>query len=347
MIVRPNPLVRPFLKWAGGKRQLLAELMKYVPKQYGTYFEPFVGGGALFFALQHRKAVISDTNEELINCYEIVRAQVEDLISILEEHRAYNSEDYYYEVRDWDRQAEFGHRDPVQRAARIIYLNKSCYNGLFRVNSQGQFNVPYGKYAAPNIVDRGVLRAVSRYLNEADVQILHTDFTHATCSSIRGDFVYFDPPYDPVSSTASFTGYDVNGFGRADQRRLKQHIDALKERGCKVLLSNAYTPFIEDLYQGYSYAVVGATRAINSNAQRRGRVDEILVTTDEQGISEQHTNQKRHRMEEAVRGAFHSRGGESLWSILDQLESDQSGARKPPNGKVRPSRKPADSVPRQ
>lgn len=272
-------LVRPFLKWAGGKRQLLPELRKYIPSlsQNATYYEPFVGGGALFFDLQRKRAVINDTNAELINCYQVIRDDVENLIAALSQHR--NDEAYYYEVRDWDRSPDFAARPAVERAARVIFLNKTCYNGLFRVNSRGQFNVPFGRYKAPTIVDEAVLRAVSKYLNnhKDTIKMLNGDFEEVVCGAKRGDFIYFDPPYDPVSDTASFTGYDVNGFSRAEQTRLKGVVDELRRRECKVLLSNAYTPFIADLYSSYTCVKVGATRAINSNAQRRGKVDEILV----------------------------------------------------------------------
>lgn len=274
-MVKRNPLVRPFLKWAGGKRQLLPELLKYVPPRIGMYYEPFIGGGALFFALQRRRAVVSDSNTELINCYKVIRDDVEGLIEALRQYQ--NREEYYYAVRDWDRAPDFAARSAIERASRIVYLNKTCYNGLFRVNSQGQFNVPFGRYADPNIVDAAVLRAVNKYLQSAEVNILTSDFAEAVCEARRGDFVYFDPPYDPVSDTASFTGYDINGFGREQQVRLKQLCDTLTNRGCKVLVSNAYTPFIADLYTGYRQVKVEASRAINSNAQRRGKVDEVLV----------------------------------------------------------------------
>lgn len=272
-----NTLVRPFLKWAGGKRQLLPELMKYIPnpKTYKTYYEPFIGGGALFFALQRRQAVVSDSNEELINCYQVVKDAVEELIEALKRHP--NIADHYYDVRDWDRLADYCQRSPVERAARIIYLNKTCFNGLFRVNSQGQFNVPFGQYTNPNIVDEGVLRAVNVYLNNAAIKILHSDFVEAVQDAKKGDFIYFDPPYDPVSDTASFTGYDINGFGKKEQVRLKEVFDDLDQRGCNVLLSNAYTPFILDLYQEYPWVKVEASRAINSNGNGRGKVNEILV----------------------------------------------------------------------
>lgn len=267
--------LRPFLKWAGGKRQLVPELLKYAPAHYRQYYEPFIGGGALLLSLQPGQATISDSNEELINCYRVVKESVDELIALLQGHR--NEKSYFYEVRGWDRQTEFATKTDVQRAARIIFLNKTCYNGLFRVNSKGQFNAPFGKYKNPNIANEQVLRAVSRYLNEANVTIWREDFATTVANAASRDFVYFDPPYDPVSTTASFTAYDTNGFNRDEQCRLKHVVDDLTARGCKVMLSNASTEFIQELYGDYHQIRVQAKRAINSNAAKRGKVDELLV----------------------------------------------------------------------
>jgi len=277
-----NPLVRPFLKWAGGKRQLLPEIVKYLPKMTSkhTYYEPFIGGGALLFELQPPKAVINDSNKELINCYKVIRDSLDELIEELSKDKYSNSETSYYEMRDLDRSTkQYEILSEVEKAARIIYLNKTCYNGLFRVNSQGQFNVPFGRYKNPNFLDDAVLRAVNKYLNSNNITLLNQDFAEAVKDAKRGDFVYFDPPYDPVSETASFTGYDVNGFNRDEQERLKEEFDALHKRGCKVMLSNSCTDFILDLYKDYQDTIikVRATRSINSNALKRGRVDEVLV----------------------------------------------------------------------
>jgi DNA adenine methylase len=246
-----------------------------MPKKYMTYYEPFLGGGAFLLELQPKKAVINDSNSELMNCYSIVKNALNELIEELKQYK--NDEDYYYEVRKWDREKDYTLRTPIEKAARIIFLNKTCYNGLFRVNSQGQFNVPFGRYKKPNILDEAVLKAVSRYLNKADVTILNQDFAEAVETANKNDFIYFDPPYDPVSNTASFTGYDVNGFDRDQQKRLKEVVDILTDRGCHVMLSNAYTDFIVDLYKGYRHVKVSAKRAINSNASKRGNVDEIIV----------------------------------------------------------------------
>ena len=277
-----NPLVRPFLKWAGGKRQLLPEIRKYVPKRISkhTYYEPFIGGGALLFELQPPKAVINDSNKELINCYQVIKESLDELMEELSKDKYSNSETSYYEMRDLDRSMKkYASLSEVEKAARIIYLNKTCYNGLFRVNSQGQFNVPFGRYKNPNFLDDAVLRAVNKYLNSNDITLLNQDFAEAVKDAKRGDFVYFDPPYDPVSETASFTGYDVNGFNRDEQQRLKEEFDALHKRGCKVMLSNSCTDFILDLYKHYQDTTkkVRATRSINSNALKRGMVDEVLV----------------------------------------------------------------------
>jgi len=279
-MVTINKLVKPFLKWAGGKRQLIPEIMaSHLPKKRitnkSTYFEPFIGGGALLFALQPQNAVLNDSNAELINCYKIIRDSVDELIEDLKRHE--NEENYYYAIREWDRAREYQTKTEIERASRIIFLNKTCYNGLFRVNSSGQFNVPFGRYKNPNILDIAVLKAVSQYLNEHQVKILNQDFEDCVRDAIAGDFIYFDPPYDPVSETASFTGYDVNGFDKEEQRRLKETFDDLTRRKCNVLLSNAYTDFIVDLYSEYKQTRISATRAINSNASKRGKVDEILV----------------------------------------------------------------------
>jgi DNA adenine methylase len=271
-----NKLVRPFLKWAGGKRQLIPTILgNHLPKKYNMYYEPFIGGGALLFTLQPTKAIINDSNSELINCYEVIRDSIDELIDDLKRHE--NDKNYYYAIRDWDRKKSYSHKTKIERASRIIFLNKTCYNGLFRVNSQGQFNVPFGSYKNPNILDVAVLKAVNKYLNENQIKLLNQDFNEAVKHAQSGDFLYLDPPYDPVSESASFTGYDINGFDKDEQIRLKKTCDDLTQRGCSVLLSNAYTEFIVELYKDYHQTKISATRAINSNGQKRGKVDEILI----------------------------------------------------------------------
>lgn len=271
-----NVLAQPFLKWAGGKRQLLPEIRKYIPAKYGTYFEPFVGAGAVLFDLQPKKAIFNDINSELINTYGIIRDNLEELLEDLKKHK--NESEYFYSMRELDRDKErYNELSDVQRASRIIYLNKTCFNGLFRVNSSGQFNVPFGKYKNPKIVDEIVLRAVNHYLSKNNVTMLNGDFKEAVKSAKKGDFVYFDPPYDPVSDTASFTGYALGGFGKKEQEELKLTVDKLTKKGCKVLLSNSATDYIKELYKDYHIEIIPAKRAINSVASKRGEIDEVLV----------------------------------------------------------------------
>lgn len=272
--------VQPFLKWAGGKRQLLLEIRKYLPKNINTYYEPFVGGGAVLFDLQHNKAVINDINKELINVYLVVKENIDELIVELKKYENGNNKEYFYKIRDLDRNKEkFEQMSSVEKAARTIYLNKTCYNGLFRVNSQGQFNVPFGKYKNPQIVNEKVLRAVHSYLSSSDIKILNVDFTEAVVDAKISDFVYFDPPYDPISDTSSFTNYNLNGFNRNDQLRLRDLCVELDKRGCKFLLSNSATDFIKEIYneKGFNIKIVSASRNINSIASKRGKIEEVLV----------------------------------------------------------------------
>lgn len=270
-----DKFVAPVVKWVGGKRQIIREILKYIP-EFSTYYEPFLGGGAVLFALQPNQAVVNDQNEELINMYKVIRDNVEELIYHLSQHK--NEKEYFYRIRELDRNKKaYSKLSNVERAARIIYLNKTCYNGLFRVNRAGQFNTPFGNYKNPKIVDEVTLKAVSRYLSNADVKILNCDFEEAVEDIKKGDFVYFDPPYDPVSDTASFTGYDKGGFGKSEQIRLKKVCDRLNARGIKFLLSNSATEFILDLYKDYNITFVKARRAINSVPEKRGEIDEVLV----------------------------------------------------------------------
>ncbi|MEL6495767.1 MAG: DNA adenine methylase [Cyanobacteria bacterium J06623_7] len=270
---------QPFLKWAGGKRQLLPEISKYIPVEYERYYEPFIGAGAVLFNLQPKNAVINDTNSELINCYRVIKDEPEALLELCDRHRANNSKEYYYQQREQDRGSKYSQLTPVERAARIIYLNKTCFNGLFRVNSSGQFNVPYGKYKNPTIADYDTIKAVSRYLNQGQVDIHNYDFEQVVANASQGSFIYFDPPYHPLSSTSSFTGYSMNGFGEAEQIGLKQLCDRLTDRGCQILASNSAAPFIKDLYRDPRYEVieVQATRTINTVSSKRGKISEVLI----------------------------------------------------------------------
>ncbi|MET3699833.1 DNA adenine methylase Dam [Bacillus oleivorans] len=276
-----NKLLQPYLKWAGGKRQLLPEIRKYIPKKFNTYYEPFVGAGAVLFDLQPNKAVINDVNEELVNTYNVIKDKdsLGRLIDKLNEHQEKNDKDYFYKIRDKDRKEEYKSMNDIERAARLIYLNKTCFNGLFRVNSQGQFNVPFGNYKNPQIVNEIVLKAVHNYIQSAEVKILNQDFEEAVSTAKNGDFVYFDPPYDPVSDTSSFTGYSLDGFNKDDQLRLRDLCVDLEKRGCKFLLSNSATDWIKEKYEekGFHIEIVSASRNINSVASKRGKIDEVLV----------------------------------------------------------------------
>ena len=216
-----NHLVQPFLKWAGGKRQLIPVIKEFIPDKYSRYYEPFVGAGAILFWIQPKKATINDTNYELINCYRTIKENPDELLTLCQEHKALDSKEHYYKLRAQDRSNDFKELSSVQRAARIIYLNKTCFNGLFRVNSSGQFNVPYGNYSNPCIADSSVIRAISQYLNKANVRIIEGDFERAVAKARKGAFIYFDPPYHPISETSSFTGYSMNGFGEKEQIKLR------------------------------------------------------------------------------------------------------------------------------
>ena len=270
----------PILKWAGGKRQLIPQIKKYIPDEYNNYFEPFVGAGALLFELQPQTAVINDFNDELINVYHVVKDNVDKLIDSLKLH--INEEDYFYKIRELDRISEFVQLDNIQKASRFIYLNKTGFNGLYRVNSKGQFNVPYGKYKKPLIVNEEGLRSLHEYLNKNNIMILNGDFEHAVSTAAKGDFVYFDPPYDPLTATSSFTAYSKEGFNRTDQERLYKVYKELDKRGCYVMLSNSSTDFIKDLYKEFNVNIVTAKRNINSKGTGRGAIDEVLITNYEQ-----------------------------------------------------------------
>ena len=274
-----NIFAQPFLKWAGGKRQLLPVIKEYIPKKFSQYYEPFVGAGAVLFSLQPEKSIINDTNSELINCYQVIRDNPEELLELCQKHQKNNSKEYFYSLREEDRKDDFIDKSPLERAARIIYLNKTCFNGLFRVNKKGQFNVPYGNYSNPTIADSTVIRSVSTYLDRRNVRILEGDFTKAVTTAKKGAFIYFDPPYHPISDTSSFTNYSINGFGEKEQIKLKKLCDKLTERGCQVLVSNSSASLIVELYSDPNYEIVEvkASRAINAVSSKRGKINELLI----------------------------------------------------------------------
>lgn len=271
-----NKLVAPVVKWVGGKRQLMNEITPRLPKRITSYCEPFLGGGAVLFSIQPSKAIVNDLNSDLITVYEIIRDDVEALIGDLKKHE--NTPEYFYAIRDIDRNKEaYRSMTKIERASRLIYLNKTCFNGLFRVNSSGEFNSPFGHYKNPNIVNEPVLRAVNKYFNSSNIEFCNEDFAITLSRIGKGGFVYLDPPYDPVSDTASFTGYNKGGFDRGEQLRLKRCCDELTQRGVKFMLSNSATDFIIDLYRDYSVSIVQAKRTINSDASKRGAIEEVLI----------------------------------------------------------------------
>jgi len=262
---------RPFVKWAGGKRQLLPALKMRAPSTYGRYFEPFIGGGALFFALRPARAVLSDVNTRLIRTYRGVRDDVDGVIARLETYPY--DETFFYEMREIDIDA----RSDADVAAWFIYLNKTGYNGLYRVNRKNRFNVPFGRYTNPAICDEPNLRRCSAALQGVD--LVEGGFEESVRAAARGDFVYFDPPYVPLSATSSFTAYTSAGFGAEEQTRLRDVARALKRRGVMVMLSNSSAPFVHKLYaRGFRIDEVPATRAVNSRASGRGAVPELIIT---------------------------------------------------------------------
>jgi len=277
-------MLQPFLKWAGGKRQLLSQFEPYLPilGEENTYYEPFVGAGAMLFHLQPKRAIANDINSELINVYNVIKSDnktFELLIEKLKYHAEHHNKEHFYEIREWDRTEEYAKYSFIDRAARFIYLNKTCFNGLYRVNSKGQFNVPCGKYVKPDIVNEVVLRDVRKYLTDIEnkIEFLNKDFKEIVNNAIKDDFIYFDPPYDPLNQTSSFTSYASNGFGKNEQLQLREVFKELDDRGCKVLLSNSDTPFIREIYSDFEIVTVQANRAINAKGQGRGRINEILV----------------------------------------------------------------------
>lgn len=281
--MKKNKLVMPVLKWVGGKRQLLPEIKKYMPSinKNVTYYEPFVGGGAVLFELQPDKAVINDVNRDLIDVYRVIKDNVEDLITELQKDKYLNTSEAFYNIRELDRKPKkFNNLTGIEKAARILYLNKTCFNGLYRVNSIGEFNSPFGRYKNPNIINAAGLRAVSKYFNDANITFLSGDFESTVKGIKKGSVVYFDPPYAPISKTSNFTGYNESGFGEEEQKRLKRLCDRVTEKGVHILLSNSDCEFIRELYsdkEKYEIISVKAKRAINSVGNSRGEVSEVLI----------------------------------------------------------------------
>ncbi|HFI0959126.1 DNA adenine methylase [Streptococcus suis] len=275
---RTQPTLQPFTKWTGGKRQLLPVIKSLMPDNYNSYFEPFIGGGAVFFELIPKKAIINDFNSELINCYRQIKDNPQKLIELLVEHQKNNSKDYYLELRSVDRDDRIHAMTDTERAARIMYMLRVDFNGLYRVNSKNQFNVPYGRYKNPKIVDSDLILSISQYLNKNNIEILTGDFEKAVEDVGAGDFVYFDPPYIPLSETSAFTSYTHEGFSYEEQVRLRDVFRKLDKKGAYVMLSNSSSPLVEELYKGFNIHKVEAIRTNGAKASSRGKISEFIVT---------------------------------------------------------------------
>ncbi len=283
--------MRPFVKWAGGKSQLLGQFQALYPKpsSLGRYLEPFLGSGAVFFhvkaLLQPSRALLCDTNAELIDTFLAVRDELDSLIELLRQHQKQHCESYYYEIRT------HSPRTRAARAARLIYLNKTGFNGLYRVNSRGLFNVPFGRHVNPTIFNEALLRAASVALRAAE---LHShDFRNLSVVARKGDFIYFDPPYQPLSKTAYFTSYTRGSFGEKDQRDLANLYTELDRRGCLLMLSNSDTPLVRELFADFRIHQVSARRTINSNSEKRGPVPEVVVLNYDTQTSRKPTSPPR------------------------------------------------------
>ena len=274
-----NKTLRPFVKWAGGKRQLINILKSNLPNEFNTYFEPFLGGGAFLLELKPSKVIVNDYNSELVNVYNVLsnKEKINKLMKELDTYESNHGSEFYYSLRNKDRDKnKFKQIVDYKRAARTIYLNKAGFNGLYRVNSNNEFNVPFGQKKQLKTYDKDNLLAINEYLNNNDVKILNDDFEIAVKEAKKGDFVYFDPPYD--SETETFNGYTELGFGKEEQKRLAKVFKKLDGKGVYVMLSNHNTSLIRDLYKEYNIKVIKAKRIISANSKNRGLVEEVIIT---------------------------------------------------------------------
>lgn len=272
--------IHPFVKWAGGKAQLLEKIIELMPTEYNEYYEPFVGGGALFFRLKPQYPHINDVNEELMAAFSCFKSKkkFEELKKLLRKYESEHSEDNYLAIRSLDRNPEWKKASNVEKAARLIYLNKACFNGLYRVNSNGYFNVPSGKKEVVHTFDETNFIGIYDYFKTAKPEITSKDFVECIKYAKSGDFVYFDPPYDSIEDKNGFVSYDKDGFTKQDQIRLADCFKELDSRGVKVMLSNHNTKFINELYEGFNIHIVKARRNINSKGNERGEVEEVIIT---------------------------------------------------------------------
>ena len=267
---------KPFIKWVGGKRQLIAQFQELFPKDFNNYHEPFLWGGAVFFAIQKKQSFLSDINEELINTYQVIKNSPEKLINFLKTLEY--SKEQFLKIRSWDRQDNWQEKySKIERAWRFIYLNRTCFNGLYRVNSLGQFNVPFGKYKNPDFVQEENILNISELLNKTKAQIKVASFEEVLKNAQKGDFVYFDPPYDVLTESANFTSYDKSWFGQDMQKKLAEVCRRLDKKWVKFMLSNHNTPFIREIYKGFDFKIVKARRNVNSKGNGRGEVEEVVV----------------------------------------------------------------------
>lgn len=281
MIISQTIQYKPFIKWAGGKRGILSQLLEHFPKKFENYHEPFLGGGAVFFELYSRgilkdkKVYLSDINTELINAYKVVKDSPYELIENLKRYAKMHSKEFYYEVRAFDRKKDFKYLNPVEKATRFIYLNKTCFNGLYRVNKKGYFNTPIGNYKNPNIVDEETILRASEALQNAIIS--NCSFTYVLNNANKKDLIYFDPPYYPLSKTSNFTAYHQNVFLEDEQKELFKVFEKLDKKGCFVIESNSDTDFIKNLYKKYDIIIVQANRFINSKSCGREKINEVLI----------------------------------------------------------------------
>lgn len=271
----------PFVKWAGGKRQLIEQLKMYIPSSYDTYYEPFIGGGALFLNLMPSKAMISDLNEELINTWQVIKKYPHELLEQLSYHQKHNSKEHYLYVRGVDRDGTINKMSPTARAARFIYLNKAGFNGLWRVNKKGQHNVPFSNPKNLNLIMTEKIMEISSYLNRNDISIQHQSYHEAIQNIKAGDFVYFDPPYIPLTKTSAFTSYTKEDFNIDDQIQLRDISKELAQNGVYVMLSNSSSELVYELYSDDIFHIheVEAKRSINSKGNHRGAIKEVIITT--------------------------------------------------------------------
>lgn len=277
--------IKPFVKWVGGKRQLIDKIKNRMPQKYNNYFEPFVGGGALFMDLQPKKCYLNDANFELINAYNVVKSSSQELMKLLDVHEKNHTQapkDYFIKIREMDRDPNWNKVSKIHKAARFIYLNKTCFNGIYRVNSNGFFNVPFNDKEKVNTYSEDNLINLEAYLNDNDVIINNGDFSDILVYANKGDFIFFDPPYDLIKKD-TFVNYTKDGFGEEGQKRLAKLAHKLSEKGCFVMITNHNTPLIRELYKNFNFDIVDSKRSINSKGSKRTGMDIIIYNYDTQG----------------------------------------------------------------